>query len=97
LRFPPEPGDPTDVRSEFELGKRWSELGSGRWFRRALWLLALGLLLYFAFRLGTALARRFRAIERSYDVVATGMSESERAPVPAPRHDESRIAHVVIE
>ncbi len=48
--------------------RRWLQPGEGRWFKLVVYLLVAALFAWFAFRLGTALARRFGAIRRSYEV-----------------------------
>jgi len=50
--------------------KRWSEPGWDRWFKVAIWALLLAVLVYGIVLLGSALARRFRAIKGSYQVPA---------------------------
>jgi hypothetical protein len=50
--------------------KRWSEPGWDRWLKIAIWALLLAVVVYGVVMLGSALARRFRAIRGSYQVPA---------------------------
>jgi len=67
--------------------RRWSEPGTGRWFRAILYLSVAALFLYFVVRLGTALARRFRAVQRAYQVRALTHTPAPLATLRARRWD----------
>jgi len=58
--------------------RRWSEPGSERWLKMAAWLLLAAVVVYFVFRLGSALALRFGVIKRTY--------EAPMGPEPASPH-----------
>ena len=67
--------------------RRWLDPGSGRWLTITLWVLVGLLAGYFVFRLGSALARRFGAIRRSYEIPGAfypGSGESHGARLPDP-------------
>jgi hypothetical protein len=68
--------------------KRWSEPGWDTWFKAAIWALLLAVLVYGIVLLGSALARRFRAIKRSYQVPAAQYKRLCAAP-PARAPDPS--------
>ena len=59
--------------------RRWSEPGGDRWLKMAVWAFLIAVVGYSVFRLGSALARRFSFIARSYNAAATAEPGPERS------------------
>ena len=79
--------------------RRWSEPGTGRWAKLAAWIFLIILIVYFIFVLSTALARRFRAIRKSYEVSAAGAfapGQDVEGHATYPRGQEDSGAHLRI-